>query len=80
MKRLFAIAILLILTGCAAGNVSITLPDGTKKEASSMSFWLDMKSVKGDFQKETFQVQGSTNSLDLQTILNILQAAAAVQQ
>ena len=76
MKKLLAILTVLILSGCAASNVAITLPDGTKKEASSMSLFLDMKSIKGDFQKETFQVQGSTNSLDLQTILNILQAAA----
>lgn len=79
MKKFAVLILALMLSGCAFGSVAITMPDGTKKEASSASLFLDMKSVKGDFQKETFAVQGSTNSLDLQTILNILSAAAAAQ-
>ena len=80
MKKLLGVMACFILFGCAAGQVSITMPDGTKKEASSMSLFLDMKAIQGDFQKETFKVQGSTNSLDLQAILTILQAAATAAQ
>ena len=80
MKKLLAILAALILSGCAASNVAITLPDGTKKEANSMAIWTDFKSVKGDFLKETFDVKGMEGNLDLQTLLTILQAASAASR
>ena len=77
MKKLIAILIVFLISGCAFGSVSIK-PDGTK-EATSASLFLDMKSIQGDFVNQTFKVKGSENSLDLQTLLTILQAAAAAQ-
>lgn len=75
MKRLLILAMALLLSGCAVASIKITHPDGTQKEATISSFCKDFDKMAGDFQAETFRVAGSSVSLDLETIIKILQAA-----
>lgn len=79
MKKFLAIATLFLLVGCAASNIKITYSDGTTKEASASALFTNLNAVKGDFMKETFSVKGAEGALDLQTLLQILSAAAAAQ-
>jgi hypothetical protein len=64
MKKIIAVAAILMLCGCAMGSVKQTLPNGTVNEASYGSLFKNIGTFEGDLAKGKVSVTGSDTNID----------------